>query len=96
MSLLHPIQTEDNTCVIQLTDVTDLVSGTWEGESGFFEKEMDLTIHENVTGVEVAVSDDGGVVSGQDTLATCTVQGGRPTPEVVFMLMEGVEEVEVG
>ena len=42
------------------------------------------------------MSDDGGVVSGQDTLATCTVQGGRPTPEVVFMLMEGVEEVEVG
>ena len=96
MSLLHPLQTEDNTCVIQLTDVTDLVSGTWEGESGFFEKEIDLTIHENVTGLEVVVSDDGGVVSGQDTLVTCTVQGGRPTPEVVFMLMEGVEEVEVG
>jgi len=92
ISLLQPLPTEDNTCVIQLTDVTDLVSGIWEGESGFTEKEMVLTIHENVTGVEVVVGD--GVVSGGDTPVTCTVQGGRPRPEVVFMLMEGDQEVE--
>ena len=95
ISLLQPLVTEDNTCVIQLTAVTDLVSGTWEGESGFTEKEIDLTIHENVTGVEVVVSDGGGVVSGQDTPVTCTLQGGRPRPEVVFMLMEEDQEVEV-
>ena len=34
MSLLHPVITEDNTCVLELPHVTQQTSGTWEGESG--------------------------------------------------------------
>ena len=36
------------------------------------------------------------LVEGQETLVTCTVEGGRPPPEIGFMLMEDQEnKIEV-
>ena len=95
MSLLHPVMTEDNTCVLELPHATQQTSGTWEGESGFYEQEILLTIHQNVTSLTVEVSEDGRLMAGRETTVTCSVEGGSPQPDVTFMLMEDENEIEV-
>merc|ERR1719433_2606235 len=79
-SLLHPVLTEDNTCTVQLLNITPEVAGTWEADSDWYEQRAELVIQENIGGVEV--------VEEQETLVTCRVEGGQPRPQIGFMLME--------
>ena len=85
---------DDSTNLFRRNFLT-LPSGTWEGESGFYEQEIVLTIHQNVTSLTVEVSEDGRLMAGRDTTVTCIVEGGSPQPNVLFMLMEDGNEIEV-
>lgn len=80
--------TEDNTCTVQLLNITPEVAGTWEADSDWYEQRAELVIQENIGGVEVVVEQADHLVEDQETLVTCRVEGGQPRPQIGFMLME--------
>ena len=82
---------------MQLLNVTTAMEGTWEGESGWSEQEAELVILERMESVEVRLEQEDHLVEEQDITVNCRVEGGKPRPQIGFMLMEDQDnKIEVG
>ena len=73
---------------MQLLNVTAAMEGTWEGETDWYEQEVELIIQESMASVEVSVEQEDHLVEDQDITVTCRVEGGKPRPLIGFVLMK--------
>ena len=72
---------------MKLKSFSTELEGGWTGMTWSEENSTELLMQQNVTKLEVRLS-DGSLVEGENITVTCAVEGGVPLPSVGFMLMK--------
>ena len=71
---------------MKLANFSQEMEGRWTGATWPVENSTEVVMQQNVTRLQVSLS-DGDQVEGEDLTVTCTVEGGSPPPSVQFLLV---------